>query len=125
LTVTKRYLDAYYGGDHGDISIDPLPDEDGKYPAGTVVTLQGSPWKRPECTHSGYYYAFVGWDDNHGDINRGVWFHSSKITITMDADKTIAGLFDENFAGKCSTPTPTSTPISPNDKDRKLNNFPE
>ncbi len=82
---------------------DPLPEHDGRYAAGTEVTLVASPSAHYECKDTPYL-AFVSWS---GAATGG----EPTINILMDGDKAVTANFAEFFPPLCTpTPTPTVTP---------------
>lgn len=85
------------------VTQDPLPEHDGRYAAGTEVTLVASPSAHYECKDTPYL-AFVSWSGSATGVE-------PTISVLMDGDKAVTANFAE-FAPPPCTPTPTPT-LSP------------
>ena len=76
---------------NGKISLDPVPPADGKYPAGTVITIKTTPDKG-YVLDSGYYSVKGMW---------GQMYHESMtetFKVTVDQEKHIGASFIEKSA---------------------------
>ena len=94
-------VEPFWSG--GDVFVDPEPDPDETYSAGTEVIITASPVEHRSCGPTPYH-SFVEWD---GDVSGA----EPALTLTMDSDKLVVALFREFFPPLCVlTPTPTATP---------------